>query len=145
MKQSETIVSKRLRQLKVLVVLLLLLTAARVGYMKLLYTSEFAVKQKQTIEASGTSILANFRNAPNLAGFHAVTREEIIQNSKDDPSLLSVLAAVNQFCQKGCEGAPMLFFKEHTAIVLYQNKDGEQHAAQLQKSQNEWVNAGKAD
>lgn len=87
MKYSETIVSKRLRTLKMSGMFFMLVLIAWLGYTKLLYENGFLQEKKNSVEVMNTSITGEIENTfhVNLQGYRKTSLDIVIDASKTDP------------------------------------------------------------
>ena len=93
MKYSETIVSKRLRTLKMSGMFFMLVLIAWLGYTKLLYENGFLQEKKNSVEVMNTSITGEIENTfhVNLQGYRKTSLDIVIDASKTNPSELSLI------------------------------------------------------
>ena len=83
MKYSETIVSKRLRTLKMTGIFFMLVLIAWIGYTKLLYENGF-LQEKNSVEVMNTSITGEIEQLfhINLQGYRKTSLDAVIEASK---------------------------------------------------------------
>ncbi|WP_028403391.1 hypothetical protein [Ectobacillus panaciterrae] len=140
MKRSETIVSRRLRQISVVGLLLMLILTARFGYMKFLYGNGFLLEKKRSVEVMNTNVIENLENSFDLKlrGFHETKIDELIDLSKDDPSVLSLIGLIDSACSNKCEGESSAFIKIDTGYIFYKESGGKNVALHIKKGSDGW-------
>jgi hypothetical protein len=144
-KRSETIISRRLRQISTVSLSLILILTIRIGYMKLLYGNGSISEKKQDAQAVNTDIIENIESSfnLNLHGFRQTDADELIDESKSDPSTLTLIELLTKTCANGCDGEPAAFLKIDHGYILYKEADGKNVALQIKKASDRWdiVNA----
>ncbi|MGW8449581.1 hypothetical protein ACWGJ1_27110, partial [Bacillus wiedmannii] len=80
MKYSETIVSKRLRTLKIFTMFIMLVLIAWLGYTKLIFENGFLQEKKLSVEVMNTSITGEIEQSfhVNLQGYRKIDVDTII-------------------------------------------------------------------
>ncbi|MED0875926.1 hypothetical protein [Bacillus mobilis] len=139
MKYSETIVSKRLRTLKIFSMFIMLVLIAWLGYTKLLYENGFLQEKKHSVEVMNTSITGEIEQNfyVNLQGYRKTDLDTIIDTSKTDPSQLSLIELINTSCSRECIGEPLTYVDENNGYIFYTESTGTNVAIQIKK-QDTW-------
>lgn len=139
MKRSETLVSKRLRQIKIASLFLMLFLIAWVGYVKFLYGNGFLLEKKNAVEAINPTITADMekRFGVDLQGFRKTNMDTLINFSKTDRSELSLIELINKSCAKQCVGEPAIYIKLDHRYVLYKASSGMNIVLEIKKN-DEW-------
>ncbi|PEK62909.1 hypothetical protein [Bacillus wiedmannii] len=135
MKYSETIVSKRLRTLKICSMFIMLVLIGWLGYTKLLYENGFLQEKKNSVEVMNTSttgeIEQNFH--VNLQGYRKTDLDTIIDSSKTDPSQLSLIELINTSCSRDCIGEPLTYVNANNGYIFYKEYTGTNIAITIKK------------
>ncbi|WP_410981626.1 hypothetical protein [Bacillus cereus] len=139
MKRSETIVSKRLHQVKIASFFLMFLLIAWVGYLKFLYGNGYLLEKKNIVEATYTSDTINIEKSfrVDLQGFRKVNIDALIHWSKTDSSELSLIELQNNACAKQCIGEPAIYVKSDRGYILYKESTGMNVVLEIKK-RDEW-------
>ncbi|OHX31380.1 hypothetical protein [Bacillus mycoides] len=139
MKYSETIVSKRLRTLKMSGMFFMLVLIAWLGYTKLLYENGFLQEKKNSVEVMNTSITGEIENTfhVNLQGYRKTSLDIVIDASKTDPSELSLIELINTSCSKDCTSEPSTYVKSNHGYIFYTESNGTNVALKIKK-QDSW-------
>ncbi|MES5866291.1 hypothetical protein [Bacillus cereus group sp. RP32] len=139
MKYSETIVSKRLRTLKICSMFIMLVLIAWVGYTKLLYENGFLQEKKNSVEVMNTSITGEIEQNShvNLQGYRKTDVDTIIDASRTDPSKLSLIEIINTSCSRDCIGEPLTYVNANNGYIFYKESNGT-HVAIKIKKQDKW-------
>ncbi|GAB6612564.1 MULTISPECIES: hypothetical protein [Bacillus] len=139
MKYSETIVSKRLRTLKISSMFIMLVLIAWLGYTKLLYENGYLQEKKNSVEVMNTSITGEIEQSfhVNLQGYRKTDLDTIIDSSKTDPSQLSLIELINTSCSRDCIGEPLTYVDENNGYIFYTESTGTNVAIQIKK-QDTW-------
>ncbi|WP_242239706.1 hypothetical protein [Bacillus cereus group sp. BfR-BA-01309] len=139
MKYSETIVSKRLRTLKICSLFIMLVLIGWLGYTKLLYENGFLQEKKHSAEVMNTSITGEIEQHfhVNLQGYRKTDLDTIIDSSKTDPSQLSLIELINTSCSRDCIGEPLTYVDENNGYIFYTESTGTNVAIQIKK-QDTW-------
>ncbi|MDM5428114.1 hypothetical protein [Bacillus mycoides] len=139
MKYSETIVSKRLRTLKMSGMFFMLVLIAWLGYTKLLYENGFLQEKKNSVEVMNTSITGEIENTfhVNLQGYRKTSLDIVIDASKTDPSELSLIELINKSCSQDCTSEPSTYVKSNHGYIFYTESNGTNVALKIIK-QDSW-------
>ncbi|EJQ95114.1 hypothetical protein BWGOE3_27760 [Bacillus mycoides] len=139
MKYSETIVSKRLRTLKMSGMFFMLVLIAWLGYTKLLYENGFLQEKKNSVKVMNTSITGEIENTfhVNLQGYRKTSLDIVIDASKTDPSELSLIELINTSCSKDCTSEPSTYVKSNHGYIFYTESNGTNVALKIKK-QDSW-------
>ncbi|MEI4619965.1 hypothetical protein KFD70_07370 [Bacillus pfraonensis] len=139
MKRSETLVSKRLRQIKIASLFLMLFLIVWVGYVKFLYGNGFLLEKKNVVEAINPTITADMEKSfgVDLQGFRKTNMDTLINFSKTDRSELSLIELINKSCAKQCVGEPAIYIKLDHGYVLYKESSGMNIVLEIKKN-DEW-------
>ncbi|PDZ05640.1 hypothetical protein COE20_12035 [Bacillus cereus] len=139
MKYSETIVSKRLRTLKICSMFIMLVLIGWLGYTKLLYENGFLQEKKNSVEVMNTSITGEIEQNfhVNLQGYRKTDLDTIIDSSKTDPSELSLIELINTSCARDCISEPLTYVDENNGYIFYTESTGTNVAIQIRK-QDTW-------
>ncbi|PEK92366.1 hypothetical protein [Bacillus mycoides] len=139
MKYSETIVSKRLRTLKMTGMFFMLVLIAWLGYTKLLYENGFLQEKKNSVEVMNTSITGEIENTfhVNLQGYRKTSLDIVIDASKTDPSELSLIELINKSCSQDCTSEPSTYVKSNHGYIFYTESNGTNVALKIIK-QDSW-------
>ncbi|WP_242235098.1 hypothetical protein [Bacillus cereus group sp. BfR-BA-01316] len=139
MKYSETIVSKRLRTLKMSGIFFMLVLIAWLGYTKLLYENGFLQEKKNSVEVMHTSITGEIENTfhVNLQGYRKTSLDIVIDASRTDPSELSLIELINASCSQDCIGEPSTYVKSNHGYIFYKESNGTNVTLKIKK-QNIW-------
>ncbi|PUV95852.1 MULTISPECIES: hypothetical protein [Bacteria] len=139
MKYSETIVSKRLRTLKMSGMFFMLVLIAWLGYTKLLYENGFLQEKKNSVEVMNTSITGEIEKNfdVNLQGFRKTNLDTLIDASKTDTSELSLIELINTSCSKDCIGEPLTYVNSNHGYIFYKESNGTNVALKIIK-QDSW-------
>ncbi|EPC8417691.1 hypothetical protein COM04_14960 [Bacillus wiedmannii] len=139
MKYSETIVSKRLRTLKIFSMFIMLVLIGWLGYTKLLYENGFLQEKKNSVEVMNTSITGEIEQSfhVNLQGYRKTDVNTIIDASKTDPSELSLIEIINTSCLRDCIGEPLAYVNSNDGYIFYKESTGTNVALKIQK-QDSW-------
>ncbi|MBE7123015.1 hypothetical protein [Bacillus cereus] len=139
MKYSETIVSKRLRRLKMSGMFIMLVLIAWLGYTKLLYENGFLQEKKNSVEVMNTSITGEIEQLfhVNLQGYRKTNLDTVIDASKTDPSELSLIELINTSCSQDCTGEPSTYVKSNHGYIFYTESNGTNVALKIIK-QDSW-------
>ncbi|MGG0722346.1 hypothetical protein [Bacillus mycoides] len=139
MKYSETIVSKRLRTLKMSGMFFMLVLIAWLGYTKLLYENGFLQEKKNSVEVMNTSITGEIENTfhVNLQGYRKTSLDIVIDASKTDPSELSLIELINKSCSRDCIGEPITYVNSNNGYIFYKESNGTNVALKIKK-QDSW-------
>ncbi|OFD58360.1 hypothetical protein BWGOE4_27370 [Bacillus mycoides] len=139
MKYSETIVSKRLRTLKMSGMFFMLVLIAWLGYTKLLYENGFLQEKKNSVKVMNTSITGEIENTfhVNLQGYRKTSLDIVIDASKTDPSELSLIELINTSCSKDCTSEPSTYVKSNHGYIFYTESNGTNLALKIKK-QDSW-------
>ncbi|MGC7949041.1 hypothetical protein [Bacillus anthracis] len=139
MKYSETIVSKRLRTLKICSMFIMLVLIAWVGYTKLLYENGFLQKKKNSVEVMNTSITGEIEQnfQVNLQGYRKTDLDTIIDASRTDPNELSLIEIINTSCSQDCIDEPLTYVDANNGYIFYKESTGT-HVAIKIKKQDKW-------
>ncbi|MBE7103748.1 hypothetical protein FT637_12015 [Bacillus cereus] len=139
MKYSETIVSKRLRRLKMSGMFIMLVLIAWLGYTKLLYENGFLQQKKNSVEVMNTSITGEIEQIfhVNLQGYRKTNLDTLIDASKTDPSELSLIELINTSCSQDCTGEPSTYVKSNHGYIFYTESNGTNVALKIIK-QDSW-------
>ncbi|WP_237980284.1 hypothetical protein [Bacillus thuringiensis] len=135
MKYSETIVSKRLRTLKICSMFIMLVLIAWLGYTKLLYENGFLQEKKNSVEVMNTSITGEIEQNfhVNLQGYRKTDIDTIIDTSKTDPSELSLIELINTSCSRDCIGEPLTYVNANNGYIFYKESTGTYVAIKIKK------------
>ncbi|ACO27515.1 hypothetical protein MRY88_14060 [Bacillus cereus] len=135
MKYSETIVSKRLRTLKICSMFIMLVLIAWVGYTKLLYENGFLQEKKNSVEVMNTSITGEIEQnfQVNLQGYRKTDLDTIIDASRTDPNI----EIINKSCSQDCIGEPLTYVNANNGYIFYKESTGT-HVAIKIKKQDKW-------
>lgn len=135
MKYSETIVSKRLRTLKMTGIFFMLVLIAWIGYTKLLYENGFLQEKKNSVEVMNTSITGEIEQLfhINLQGYRKTNLDAVIEASKTDPSKLSLIELVNKSCSRDCIGEPVTYVNSNNGYIFYKESNGTNVAITIKK------------
>ena len=119
MKYSETIVSKRLRTLKICSMFIMLVLIAWVGYTKLLYENGFLQEKKNSVEVMNTSITGEIEQnfQVNLQGYRKTDLDTII-DARTDPNELSLIEIINKSCSQDCIGEPLTYVNANNGYIF---------------------------
>ncbi|KAA0784080.1 hypothetical protein [Bacillus sp. BB081] len=133
MKYSETIVSKRLRTLKIFSMFIMLVL---INY---LYENGFLQEKKNSVEVMNTSITGEIEQSfhVNLQGYRKTDVNTIIDASKTDPSELSLIEIINTSCLRDCIGEPLAYVNSNDGYIFYKESTGTNVALKIQK-QDSW-------
>ncbi|PEW02954.1 hypothetical protein CN425_08555 [Bacillus cereus] len=139
MKYSETIVSKRLRILKMYGMLIMLILIVWLGYTKLLYENGFLQEKKNSVEVMNTSITGEIEQTyhVNLQGFRKTNLDSIIDASKTDPSEFSLIELINTSCSRDCIGEPITYVNASNGYIFYKESNGNNITLKIKK-QDTW-------
>ncbi|PFN27928.1 hypothetical protein [Bacillus cereus] len=139
MKYSETIVSKRLRILKMYGMLIMLILIVWLGYTKLLYENGFLQEKKNSVEVMNTSITGEIEQIfhVNLQGYRKTNLDSIIDASKTDPSELSLIELINTSCSRDCIGEPLTYVNSNNGYIFYKESNGNNITLKIKK-QGTW-------
>jgi hypothetical protein len=139
MKYSETIVSKRLRTLKLSCMFIMLVLIAWLGYTKLLYENGFLQEKKNSVEVMNTSITGEIEQIfhVNLQGYRKTNVDAVIDASKTDPSELSLIELINKSCSRDCVGEPITYVNSNNGYIFYKESSGTNVAIKIKK-QDAW-------
>ncbi|EJS68829.1 hypothetical protein [Bacillus cereus] len=139
MKYSETIVSKRLRILKMYGMLIMLILIVWLGYTKLLYENGFLQEKKNSVEVMNTSITGEIEQIfhVNLQGYRKTNLDSIIDASKTDPSELSLIELINTSCSRDCIGEPLTYVNSNNGYIFYKESNGNNITLKIKK-QDTW-------
>ncbi|MFK4425070.1 hypothetical protein ACQKFK_25320 [Bacillus mycoides] len=139
MKYSETIVSKRLRTLKMSGMFFMIVLIAWLGYTKLLYENGFLQEKKNSVEVMNTSITGEIENTfhVNLQGYRKTSLDIVIDASKTDPSELSLIELINKSCSQDCTSEPSTYVKSNHGYIFYTESNGTNVALKIIK-QDSW-------
>ncbi|PFM71783.1 hypothetical protein [Bacillus cereus] len=140
MKYSETIISKRLRILKMTGMFFMLVLIAWIGYTKLLYENGFLQEKKNSVEVMNTSITGEIEQLfhINLQGYRKTSLDAVIEASKTDPSELSLIELVNKSCSRDCIGEPVTYVNSNNGYIFYKESNGTNVAITVKKKDT-WV------
>ncbi|PGC84718.1 hypothetical protein [Bacillus toyonensis] len=135
MKYSETIVSKRLRTLKMSSMFIMLVLIAWLRYTKLLYENGFLQEKKNSVEVMNTSITGEIEQIfhVNLQGYRKTNIDAVIAESKTDPSELSLLELVNTSCSRDCISEPITYVNANNGYIFYKESGGTNVAIKIKK------------
>ncbi|MDT3496195.1 hypothetical protein NLU03_17725 [Bacillus toyonensis] len=135
MKYSETIVSKRLRTLKMSSMFIMLVLIAWLGYTKLLYENGFLQEKKNSVEVMNTSITGEIEQIfhVNLQGYRKTNVDAVIAESKTDPSELSLLELINTSCSRDCISEPITYVNANNGYIFYKESSGTNVAIKIKK------------
>ncbi|EJR63101.1 hypothetical protein IIO_02198 [Bacillus cereus VD115] len=135
MKYSETIVSKRLRTLKMSSMFIMLVLIAWLGYTKLLYENGFLQEKKNSVEVMNTSITGEIEQIfhVNLQGYRKTNVDAVIVESKTDPSELSLLELINTSCSRDCISEPITYVNANNGYIFYKESSGTNVAIKIKK------------
>lgn len=135
MKYSETIVSKRLRTLKMSSMFIMLVLIAWLGYTKLLYENGFLQEKKNSVEVRNTSITGEIEQIfhVNLQGYRKTNVDAVIAESKTDPSELSLLELINTSCSRDCISEPITYVNANNGYIFYKESSGTNVAIKIKK------------
>ncbi|WP_433772320.1 hypothetical protein [Bacillus wiedmannii] len=135
MKYSETIVSKRLRILKMYGMLIMLVLIVWLGYTKLLYENGFLQEKKNSVEVMNTSITGEIEQTyhVNLQGFRKTNLDSIVDASKTDQSELSLIELINTSCSQDCISEPITYVKANNGYIFYKESSGTNVAIKIKK------------
>ncbi|PES99618.1 hypothetical protein CN491_01875 [Bacillus cereus] len=135
MKYSETIVSKRLRTLKMSGMFIMLFLIAWFGYTKFLYENGFLQEKKNSVEVMNTSITGEIEQNfhVNLQGYRKTSLDTVIDASKTDPSELSLIELINTACSRDCIGEPLTYVKSNNGYIFYQASNGTYVSIKIKK------------
>ncbi|PEI75358.1 hypothetical protein [Bacillus wiedmannii] len=135
MKYSETIVSKRLRTLKISSIFIMLVLIGWLGYTKLLYENGFLQEKKNSVEVMNTSITGEIEQSfhVNLQGYRKIDVDTIIDVSKTDPSELSLIELINTSCSRDCIGEPLTYVNANNGYIFYKEYTGTNIAITIKK------------
>ncbi|MES5955398.1 hypothetical protein QCI42_18630 [Bacillus fungorum] len=144
MKYSETIVSKRLRTLKISSMFIMLVLIAWLGYTKLLYENGFLQEKKNLVVVMNTSITGEIEQNfhINLQGYRKTDLDTIIDASRTDPSELSLIEIINTSCSRDCIGEPLAYVNENNGYIFYKESTGTNISIKIRK-QDKWEIAKK--
>ncbi|MCW1239578.1 hypothetical protein [Bacillus pretiosus] len=139
MKYSETIVSKRLRTLKIFSMFIMLVLIGWLGYTKLLYENGFLQEKKNSVEVMNTSITGEIEQSfhVNLQGYRKTDVDTIIDASKTDPSELSLIEIINTSCLRDCISEPLAYVNSNDGYIFYKESTGTNVALKIKK-QDSW-------
>ncbi len=139
MKYSETIVSKRLRTLKIISIFIMLVLIGWLGYTKLLYENGFLQEKKNLVEVMNTSITGEIEQSfhVNLQGYRKTDVDTIIDASKTDPSELSLIEIINTSCLRDCISEPLAYVNSNDGYIFYKESTGTNVALKIKK-QDSW-------
>ncbi|HDR7782253.1 MULTISPECIES: hypothetical protein [Bacillus] len=139
MKYSETIVSKRLRTLKIFTMFIMLVLIAWLGYTKLIFENGFLQEKKLSVEVMNTSITGEIEQSfhVNLQGYRKIDVDTIIDASKTDPSELSLIELINTSCSRDCISEPLTYVDENNGYIFYKESTGTNVAIKIKK-QDTW-------
>ncbi|WP_002147348.1 hypothetical protein [Bacillus cereus] len=139
MKYSETIVSKRLRTLKMSGMFFMLVLIAWLGYTKLLYENGFLQEKKNSVEVMNTSITGEIEQIfhVNLQGYRKTSLDIVIDASKTDPSELSLIELINKSCSRDCIGEPITYVNSNNGYIFYKESNGTNVTIKIKK-QDTW-------
>ncbi|MES5893837.1 MULTISPECIES: hypothetical protein [Bacillus cereus group] len=139
MKYSETIVSKRLRTLKMSGMFFMLVLIAWLGYTKLLYENGFLQEKKNSVEVMNINVTGEIEKNfdVNLQGFRKTNLDILIDASKTDPSELSLIEIINTSCSQDCIGEPSTYVKSNHGYIFYTESNGTNVALKVKK-QDSW-------
>ena len=139
MKRSETLVSRRLQQIKVASLCLMLLLIVWIGYLKFLYGNGYLLEKKNTVEIThpNTTIDMEKSFGVDLQGFRKVNMDTMIHLSKTDSSELSLIELLNDSCARTCIGEPAVYVKSDHGYVLYKESIGMNIVLEIKKN-GEW-------
>ncbi|MFJ8218522.1 hypothetical protein [Bacillus cereus] len=135
MKYSETIVSKRLRTLKICSMFIMLVLIAWLGYTKLLYENGFLQEKKNSVEVMNTSITGEIEQNfhVNLQGYRKTDIDTIVDASRTDPSELSLIEIINTSCSRDCIGEPLTYVNANNGYIFYKESTGTYVAIKIKK------------
>ncbi|MBE5106725.1 hypothetical protein IGI01_16020 [Bacillus thuringiensis] len=135
MKYSETIVSKRLRTLKMSGMFIMLILIAWLGYTKLLYENGFLQEKKNSVEIMNTSITGEIEQIfhVNLQGYRKTSLDAVIYASKTNPNELSLIELINTSCSRDCIGEPITYVKSNNGYIFYKESSGTNVALKIKK------------
>ncbi|HDR8183923.1 TPA: hypothetical protein QC116_003356 [Bacillus thuringiensis] len=135
MKYSETIVSKRLRTLKIFTMFIMLVLIAWIGYTKLIFENGFLQEKKLSVEVMNTSITGEIEQNfhVNLQGYRKTDIDTIIDTSKTDPSELSLIELINTSCSRDCIGEPLTYVNANNGYIFYKESTGTNIAITIKK------------
>ncbi|MDA1633607.1 hypothetical protein PDK11_12100 [Bacillus cereus] len=135
MKYSETIVSKRLRTLKICSMFIMLVLIAWLGYTKLLYENGFLQEKKNSVEVMNTSITGEIEQNfhVNLQGYRKTDIDTIVDASRTDPSELSLIEIINTSCSRDCIGEPLTYVNANKGYIFYKESTGTYVAIKIKK------------
>ncbi|PGS07005.1 hypothetical protein COC45_23825 [Bacillus cereus] len=135
MKYSETIVSKRIRTLKISSMFIMLVLIGWIGYTKLLYENGFLQEKKNSVEVMNTSITGEIEQSfqVNLQGYRKTDLDTIIDASKTDPSELSLIELINTSCSQNCIGEPLTYVNANNGYIFYKESSGTNIAIKIKK------------
>ncbi|HDX9628578.1 TPA: hypothetical protein ROY30_002239 [Bacillus cereus] len=135
MKYSETIVSKRLRTLKICSMFIMLVLIAWLGYTKLLYENGFLQEKKNSVEVMNTSITGEIEQNfhVNLQGYRKTDIDTIVDASRTDPSELSLIEIINTSCSRDCIGEPLTYVNANNGYIFYKESTGTNIAITIKK------------
>ncbi|PGB02398.1 hypothetical protein [Bacillus toyonensis] len=135
MKYSETIVSKRLRTLKMSSMFIMLVLITWLGYTKLLYENGFLQEKKNSVEVMNTSITGEIEQIfhVNLQGYRKTNVDAVIAESKTDPSELSLLELINTSCSRDCISEPISYVNANNGYIFYKESSGTNVAIKIKK------------
>ncbi|EJQ51403.1 Uncharacterized protein BWINRASL_02633 [Bacillus mycoides] len=139
MKYSETIVSKRLRTLKMSGMFIMLFLIAWLGYTKSLYGNGFLLEKKNSVEVMNINVTGEIEKNfhVNLQGFRKTNLDTLIDASKTDPSELSLIELINTSCSQDCTGEPSAYVKSNHGYIFYTESNGTNVALKIIK-QDSW-------
>lgn len=135
MKYSETIVSKRLRTLKICSMFIMVVLIGWLGYTKLLYENGFLQEKKNSVEVMNTSITGEIEQNfhVNLQGYRKTDLDTIIDASRTDPSELSLIEIINKSCSRDCIGEPLTYVNANNGYIFYKESTGTNVAIKIKK------------
>ncbi|HDR7795623.1 TPA: hypothetical protein QCY19_004308 [Bacillus luti] len=135
MKYSETIISRRLRRLKIFGMFFMVVLIAWLGYTKLLYENGFLQEKKNSIAVMNTSITGEIEQIfhVNLQGYRKTNLDTVIDASKADPSELSLIELINNSCSRDCIGEPLTYVNSNSGYIFYKESNGTHVAIKIKK------------
>ncbi|MFD3449279.1 hypothetical protein ACFDTO_32405 [Microbacteriaceae bacterium 4G12] len=132
---------KRLKYVLFIILLFFLAIIIRMAYMSLLYHTGFALEKGRAVQVMNTDMMNEIKSEYNLklTGFKQMTRDELIRQSAEDSSVLSLLALMNTACAKKCIGDSAAFIKLNKGYILYKESSGGNVVLEIRKENNEWI------
>lgn len=99
----------------------------------------FFLEKKNSVEVMNINVTGEIEKNfdVNLQGFRKTNLDTLINNSKTDPSELSLIEIINTSCSQDCIGEPSAYVKSNHGYIFYTESNGTNVALKIIK-QDSW-------